>query len=115
MMDQREQIRDKSTEPKVVFLDCGRRNAPEHRMRRGSTRSGLIGRSRDRALPPRARAAPDRRLRRAVLVALSGAFLIGLAVVGVLAAVVAGVELVRGICGAPAKATAGALDHQVGF
>jgi hypothetical protein len=50
-----------------------------------------------------------------VLVALSGAFLIGLAVVGVVAAIVAGIELVHRHLGPPAKAPAGAFDHRVGF
>jgi hypothetical protein len=50
-----------------------------------------------------------------VLVALSGAFLIGLAVVGVVAAIVAGIELVHRHLWPPAKAPAGAFDHHVGF
>jgi hypothetical protein len=50
-----------------------------------------------------------------VLVALSGAFLVGLAVVGVVAAVIAGFELVRRQLWPPAKAPAGAFDHHVGF
>jgi len=46
-----------------------------------------------------------------VLVALSGAFLIGLALVGVLAAFIGGLELVRAqLCRKPAL---GALDRQV--
>ena len=50
-----------------------------------------------------------------VLVALSGAFLIGLAVVGVVAVVIAGFELVHRHLWPPAKAPAGAFDHHVGF
>ena len=50
-----------------------------------------------------------------VLVALSGAFLIGLAVVGVVAAVIAGVELVHRHLWPPAKAPSGAFDNPVGF
>ena len=50
-----------------------------------------------------------------VLVALSGAFLIGLAVVGVVAAVIAGFELVHRYLWPPAKAPAGVFDHHVGF
>jgi hypothetical protein len=50
-----------------------------------------------------------------VLVALSGAFLIGLAVVGVVAAVIAGFELVHRHLSPRAKAPAGAFDHHVGF
>jgi len=50
-----------------------------------------------------------------VLVALSGAFLIGLAVVGVVAAVIAGFELVHRHLWRPAKAPAGAFGHHVGF
>jgi hypothetical protein len=47
-----------------------------------------------------------------VLVALCGAFLVGLAVVGLMAVVVAARELVRGLS-RPARAPLGALDHQV--
>jgi hypothetical protein len=48
-----------------------------------------------------------------VLVALCGAFLIGLAFVGLLAVVVVAFELARGQLSRPAKAAFGALDHQV--
>jgi hypothetical protein len=47
-----------------------------------------------------------------VLVALCGAFLIGLAVVGLLAVIVGVFELLRGLS-RPARPPLGALDHQV--
>jgi hypothetical protein len=47
-----------------------------------------------------------------VLVALCSAFLIGLAVVGLLAVVIVAYELIRGLA-RPARAPLGALDHQV--
>jgi hypothetical protein len=48
-----------------------------------------------------------------VLVALSGAFLIGLAVVGLLAAAISGFDLVRRRIWRPGRPSLGALDHQV--
>ena len=48
-----------------------------------------------------------------VLVALSGAFLVGLAVVGLLAAAISGFDLVRRRIWRPARPSLGALDHQV--
>jgi len=47
-----------------------------------------------------------------VLVALSGAFLIGLAVVGVLAAAVGSFDLLRRLLRRPVKPALAALDHQ---
>jgi hypothetical protein len=47
-----------------------------------------------------------------VLVALSGAFLIGLAVVGVLAAAVGSFDLLRRLIWRTAKPSLGTLDHQ---
>ena len=47
-----------------------------------------------------------------VLVALCGAFLIGLAVVGLMAVVIVAFELVRRLS-RPARPPLGALDHQV--
>jgi hypothetical protein len=48
-----------------------------------------------------------------VLVVLCGAFLIGLAVVGLLAVVIVAFELARGQRSRAARAPLGALDHQV--
>ncbi len=48
-----------------------------------------------------------------ILVVLSGAFLIGLAVVGLLAAVIGGFELARRHLRRPARAPLGALDRRV--
>jgi hypothetical protein len=50
-----------------------------------------------------------------VLAVLSGAFLIGLAVVGVVAAAVAGFELVHRYLWRPDKAPARVFDHHVGL
>jgi hypothetical protein len=47
-----------------------------------------------------------------VLVALSGAFLIGLAVVGLVAAAVGSFDLLRRLIWRTAKPSLGALDHQ---
>ena len=105
-------------EPKVVFLDCAaaepvadRADVPRLDPTPGlsvSARKPEPWRLGPRALVIGAFAA-------SVLVALSGAFLIGLAVVGVVAAIVASVELVHRHLWRPAKAPAGAFGHHVGF
>ena len=116
MMRSAREIGDRSTGPKVVFLDCATAGtAPQlSDAPRFDAAPGLIesvARSEPWRLGPRALLIGA--FAASVLVALSGAFLIGLAVVGVVAAVVAGVELVQRHLWRPAKA--GALDHQVGF
>ena len=118
MMRPAREIGDKSTAPKVVFLDCAAAGtAPEPPDAPGlDAAPGLIesvARPEPWRLGPRALLIGA--FAASVLVALSGAFLIGLAVVGVVAAVVASVELVQRHLWRPAKAAAGALDHQVGF
>jgi hypothetical protein len=118
MMRPAREIGDKSAGPKVVFLGRAAAGmAPELPDAPGlDAAAGLlesVARSEPLRLGPRALLIGA--FAASVLVALSGAFLIGLAVVGVVAAVVAAVELVQRHLWRPAKAPAGALDHQVGF
>jgi hypothetical protein len=109
---------NQSTEPQVVFLDCAAAGtAPERPdVPMLDPTPGFIE---SVARPEPWRLGPRGLLIGAfaasVLVALSGAFLIGLAVVGVVAAVIAGFELVHRHLWRAAKAPAGAFDHHVGF
>jgi len=110
-------IGSKPTEPNVVFLDCAALGSAQEPPEMPSCETAIFRDPISRPEPFRIGARPllIGLFAGAVLVALSGAFLIGLAVIGLLAAAIASFELAGRHLRRPAKPPVGALDHQVSF